>query len=113
MSLLSADFEPCVFMELTRVPSGGDFVKTWTEGAEFMASFDFQTSVEAKAAAAQGVTGLWDIRTKKNVELEYHDVIKRLSDGQIFRVTSKDDAATPTNVGLNIRMVSAEEWRLS
>ena len=114
MSLLSADFEPCVFMEKHMEPTtGGDFVNTWTEGAEFRASFDFRTSTEAKIAEAQGVTGLWDIYTYKGLRLDYHDVIKRKSDGRIFRVTSKDDAVTPKGAGLKYRVVSAEEWELA
>lgn len=111
MGLLGKALEPCVFLDKTSKPTpGGDIVNTWTEGAPLRASFDFQGSTEAKIAEAQGVKGLWDIYTLKNVNLDYHDVIKRLSDGRIFRVTSKDDMQTPKGAGLQLRKVSAEEW---
>lgn len=113
MGLLLKAFEPCVFMDKTSRPTtGGDIVNSWKEGAPFRASFDFQGSTEAKIAEAQGVKGLWDIYTQKSVNLDYHDVIKRKSDGRIFRVTSKDDMATPNGAGLQLRKVSAEEWVL-
>jgi hypothetical protein len=57
------------------------------------------------------VTGLYTIITEKNINLQYHDVVKRLRDEKIFRVTSDgDDKRTPASAGLNMRNVSAEEW---
>lgn len=41
----------------------------------------------------------------------YHDVIKRLKDGKILRITSDgDDSATPASASLNMRTCTAEEW---
>ena len=58
-------------------------------------------------------TLLDNVRTVDYV-LYYHDVIKRLSDGKIFRITSDgDDKATPKSASLNMRSVSAEEWSLA
>ena len=38
-------------------------------------------------------------------------MVRRASDGKIFRVTSDgDDKRTPRSAALNMRNVSAEEW---
>ena len=112
--LLYKGFEDCAMMTKTkRIPDGeGGFTLAWEDGETFKAAFDFQTSTQAKVAEKQGVTGLWNILVKKATHLEFHNVFKRLSDGQVFRVTSKDDKATPKSAGLDLRLISAEEWTL-
>ena len=66
---------------------------------------------ELSAALAEGVTGVYTVTTAKNVNLQFHDVFKRLSDGKVFRVkTDGDDKKTPKSAGLNMRQVRAEEW---
>lgn len=114
MSLLSEAMEKCILMDRTTSDDGyGGYISTWTEGAEFEAAIVLDTSVEAKIAEAQGVTGLYTITTKKAMNLQYHDVFKRSSDGKIFRVKSDgDDKKTPNSATLNMRQVSAEEWSL-
>lgn len=115
MSLLYEAFDKCAIMTKTgRRPDGeGGFIyDVWEEKEEFLASFDFQASMQAKVAEKQGVTGLWNILVKKETRLEFHNIFKRLSDGQVFRVTSKDDKATPKSAGLDLRLISAEEWTL-
>lgn len=113
--LLYKGFEDCAMMTKTkRIPDGeGGFTFGWEEGESFKAAFDFQASVQAKIAEKQGVTGLWNILVKKETRLEFHNVFKRISDGQIFRITSKDDKKTPEGAGLDLRLVSAEEWVLA
>lgn len=113
MSLLSDAMTDCVTLIQKDVPDGaGDYITQWTEGKHFKAAFDFQTSMEAKVAEAQGVKGLWNILVPREITLEYHNVFKRIEDGTVFRVTSKDNKATPKGASLNLRLVSAEEWGL-
>lgn len=114
MSLLTDAFEPFVMLDKTTAPDGcGGFISTWTEGAEFPAAATFDTSIEARVAGVQGVTSLYTITTTKAVNLQYHDVLKRLSDNKVFRVTSDgDDKKTPASATLNMRQVTAEEWSL-
>jgi hypothetical protein len=70
--------------------------------------------MQARVAAVQGVTALYTVTTEKNINLQYHDVFRRASDGKVFRVTSDgDDKKTPASASLNMRQVSAEEWRLA
>ena len=67
----------------------------------------------ARIAEKQGVTSVYTITTDKSVVLEYHDVLRRLYDGKIFRITSDgDDKYTPDSATLNMRQVTAEEWSL-
>jgi hypothetical protein len=112
MSLLDDAMEQCCFLDKTTRKDGyGGVVPVWQEGAEFNAAFSLNTSIEARTAEKQGVTGLYTITTNKSINLQYHDVVRRLSDGKVFRVTSKgDDKRTPASAGLNMRNVSAEEW---
>lgn len=116
MSMIEDGMEPVCFMEKVRVPDGeGGFNTTWSEGAEFRAAITFDSSMQARVADKQGVTSLYTVTTAKNAKLEYHDVLKRFSDGKIFRITSDgDDKQTPARAVFGQYLqVTAEEWVLS
>lgn len=114
MSLLESAMETFIMMDKTTVPDGyGGFYSTWSEGAEFQAAATFDTSIEARIAAVQGVTSMYTVTTTKAITLEYHDVIKRASDDLILRVTSDGkDKKTPPTATLDMRVVTAEEFEL-
>lgn len=114
MSLLNKAMEECTILDKRTTADGrGGFETSWIDGAQFYAAIVFDSSMEARRAEAQGVTALYTITTNKNVNLQYHDVVRRGSDQKIFRVTSDgDDKHTPNGAGLNMRQVSAEEWEL-
>lgn len=114
MSLLTEAMEECVMMDRHTVSDGyGGFITEWTDGAGIKAAIVFDSSMQARIADVQGVTALYTITTEKNINLQYHDVLRRLSDGKIFRVTSDgDDHKTPKTASLNMRVVNAEEWSL-
>lgn len=114
MSLLDSAMEAFAVLDKTTAPDGyGGFISVWTQGAEFKAAATFDTSIEARVAGVQGVTSLYTITTSKAINLQYHDVIKRLSDDKIFRITSDgDDKKTPKPATLDMRQVTAEEWSL-
>lgn len=113
MSLLSEAMDNCIMLDKTTTSDGyGGYIIDWKEGAEFQAAIVLDSSMQARIAEKQGVTALYTVTTKKNINLQYHDVFKR-SDGKIFRVTSDgDDKHTPASANLNMRQVSAEEWEL-
>ena len=115
MSLLSAAMEPFVYMDrTTEKDEYGSIKTTWREGAGIDAAAVYDTSVEARIAGVQGVTSLYTITTSRAINLQYHDVLKRISDGKIFRVTSDgDDKKTPSPAYLDMRQVTAEEWELT
>ena len=115
MSLLTEAFEPFVMLDKTTAKDTyGGIAPTWTQGAEFEAAVFLDSSIEARIGAVQGVTALYTITTSRAVNLQYHDVCQRLSDNKIFRITSDgDDKKTPRSATLDLRFVSAEEWRLT
>lgn len=114
MSLLSDAMTACVMLNKQTHSDGyGGYTTTWADGAEFDAAVVLDTSMEARIGEKQGVTALYTITTSKALNLQYHDVFRRVKDGKIFRVTSDgDDKHTPASAGLNMRQVSAEEWVL-
>ena len=114
MSLLSEAMEDFILYDRVTRPDGyGGYVSTWTEGAQFQATAVLDTSIEARVAEAQGVTAIYTITTPRAMNLQYHDVIRRVSDGKIFRITSDgDDKKTPLSATLDMRQTSAEEWTL-
>lgn len=115
MSLIDAFEGPCVVMDEAKVPDGeGGFTTAWQEGAEFDAAIVKDTSLEARIAEKDGLANTYTVTASANASLEFHDVFKRKSDGQVFRVTSNgDDKRTPTVASFEFEQVSAEEWSLS
>lgn len=114
MSLLENAMTDCVFLTKTRRPDGeGGFIVEWAEGVEFKAAFAFNSSIQAKIAEKQGVSSLYKVTTAKGVNIDYHEVFKRLSDGKIFRATSDwDDMQTPLTASFQYEQVDAEEYKI-
>lgn len=114
MSLLDDAMETFIIMDKTTRPDGYGGVETiYTEGASFQGAIVYNNSIEAKKAEAAGVTSVYTLTTRKAMVLQYHDVIKRIRDNKIFRITSDgDDLYTPQSATLDMRNVSAEEWVL-
>ena len=114
MSLLSEAMESCTMLDRATVDDGyGGYKSVYSDGVSFSAALVLDNSLQARVAAKQGVTGLYTVTTVKELNLQYHDVFRRNSDGKLFRVTSDgDDKKTPASASLNMRQVSAEEWTL-
>jgi len=114
MSLLSEFMTSCVILnKQTQADGYGGYITTWIDGAEFDAAIVLDSSMQARIGEKQGVTALYTITTTKALNLQYHDVFRRVEDGKIFRVTSDgDDKKTPPSAAINMRQVSAEEWEL-
>lgn len=114
MSLLQQAMTDVVAMEKTRVSDGeGGFIVDWVDGAVFKAAITFDTSMQSRIGEKQGVSSRYTVTTNKSAKLEYHDVIRRLNDGKIFRVTSDgDDKQTPDSASFQFLQVTAEEWWL-
>lgn len=114
MSLLNDYMTTCTMLDKVTRPDGmGGYIIEWQDGAQIECAIRFDNSMQAKIAEKQGVTSLYTIVTKKNINLQYHDVLRREKDGKIFRVTSDgDDNKTPPSASLNMREVSAEQWVL-
>jgi len=92
----------------------GGYDGYWQDGAEIMIAYSFDSSTEARIAEKNGVHVRHNLVTDKSILLQYHDVVRRESDKQYFRITSKsNDMKTPVSSPLNIRQYDAEEWELS
>lgn len=115
MSLLQDAMDDCIFINKIKTSDGeGGFTVEWQEGGQFKCAVTFDNSLEARTAQKQGVSSVYTVTTPKNVELEYHDVFKRLRDGKIFRITSdNDDLQTPKMASFQVRVASAEEFVLN
>lgn len=114
MSLLSEAMETCTMFDKRTVDDGyGGYKAEYLPGIEFQAAIVLDSSVEAQKALSDESVGIYTITTRKNINLQYHDVFRRVEDGKIFRVTSDgDDKKTPNSAGLNMRQVAAQEWEL-
>ena len=114
MSLLDEYMDDYVFLDkLTASDGYGGTITTYSEGASFKAAVVIDNSLQARIAEKEGVKGVYTVTTSKAVSLDYHDVFKRVSDGAIFRVTSKSEKATPRSATLDMRQCNAEEFELT
>lgn len=121
VSLISKNLEPFYMMILTRTDDrrGGRAV-TWTEGTVVMACAT--VAMTAKEAPRDKTTQNaqkpdtktnYTLFTERTVCLPFHCVLKRASDGRVFRIVSDSaDIQAPRGARLNLRMHAAEEWRL-
>lgn len=108
-------YEPFRRMVRTSVPDGESGTRgAWAEGEEIPAVARFTESVETRTGAAAGVSSRYKITVPRSVPLQYHEVLKRVSDGKIFRVTSDgDDVIPPTVATFTFCQVTAEEWEVT
>lgn len=115
MTLIDSMMEDCTMVDKKSVPDGvGSFKPQWVDGATFKAAIVKNNSLQAKVAEKQGVTEVYQITVPKGTPLEFHDIIKRNSDGLILRVTSNiKDSETPKTATFSFGQVSAERWELT
>ena len=91
----------------------GGYTDVWTDGATFRAAIAKNGSPEQLVAEQQGVAEQFTVVVDQDFVLDYHDVFRRLSDGSIFRVTSRtvDSTAHPAST-VKIAKITAERWVL-
>ena len=113
--LIDCMMVPCVFMVKKQTPDGSSGNNSeWAEGKPLKAAIVRDTSTEARIAEAAGTVEMYTITVSRSVHLEYHAVIKRLSDGKTFRITSDNsEKKTPVFTALDIAQSNAEAWRLT
>lgn len=115
MSLIDDFKVRCTILEKKRVPDGeGGWVVSWVDGMEFDAAIVLDTTTTARVAEREGMTSIYTITTEKNMGLDFHDVFRRNSDGDVFRVTSdSQDVRTPDRASFQFAQVTAEKWNLT
>ena len=117
MSLLSDAMTECVMLDKrTRADGYGGYITEWVDGAPFNAAIVLNTSISARVAEKQEAIGRYNVLYPKALNLEYHDVFRRVEDGKIFRVTEDGgEVKAPNTASKMIRelaQVSAEEWAI-
>lgn len=115
MSLLDAFRAECVTLKRTQAADGeGGQVTQWADGTSFQAAITLSNSTKTTKAEKDVADNSFTVTTGKDIELKFHDVFRRVSDGKVFRVTSDGtDNKTPDTAALNMRQVTAEEWMLT
>ena len=114
MSLLIESFETFVIINKTTVPDGyGGTTTAYTEGVEIMGAMPWDNSFQGRIAQALTSQATYTLTVRKNVELDFHTILKRKRDGLYFRTTSgTEDHQTPKSAALNMRQYSVEEFEL-
>ncbi len=114
MSLLDQAFEHFILLNKVSSADGyGGTVTEWVDGPEIKGALVLDSSGSAMVAQALGATALYTLTVRRNVVLDYHDVLRRVADDRLFRVTNdSDDKKTPAAAGLDMRQYSAEAWSL-
>ena len=114
LNLIESMMEDCVFLNKVKVddPVGG-YKDDYQDGITFRAAVIKNSTTEALIAEKSGISEIFTIVTDKAMTLEYHDVLRRVSDGEIFRVTSRAvDSQAPAASTVQIAKVTAERWVL-
>lgn len=114
MSLIDEYMENFIIVDKTTVPDGYGGVETrYVDGATIQAALSFNGSTEMKIAQSIGVTTAYTVTVKKEINLDFYTILRRESNGQIFRILSNgDDNKTPASATLNMRQYSAEVWNI-
>lgn len=110
-NLLFDQFEPCVFMVKSKEPDGyGGSETAWVEGMQFDAYCRMDTPVREIVGDKLVEKSTYTIITGAGTVLDFHDIIKRVSDGKYFRATSDgDDYKLPSASTVQVNKVTAEE----
>jgi hypothetical protein len=110
MGYLDFAFESACMVDRRTVADGmGGMVDTWVDGAVFAAAFAQVSSTDALIAYQTGQKTMYKVITRQTVALKHNDRIRRLSDGQMMRITSNaQDMRTPDSSGLKMYQVTAE-----
>lgn len=112
MTLLDTMKVPCVMMDRVTVPDGyGSWDYQWTDGAEFEAVIRKDETPTDMIAEKKDANEHYTIIVDSNVHLYFNDVVKRVEDGQMFKITSSTtDKTAPSRSTVKISVAQAERW---
>ena len=115
MAMILDLMEDYIVLVKPPVPDGlGGFEYVYQDGVTFRAFLRKDTSTEAEIAQKQGMNEMFTIVVPKGTPLEHHDIIRRVSDNETFRLTStaRDDAA-PLPSSVPIARATCERWAIT
>ena len=115
MSLLEDNFEDFTIINKSVVDDGyGGTQTVWTPGATIRGAIVLNSSLAVQVAQVMGSAGQYTLTVRKDTDLDFYTVLRRESDGKIFRIkANSDDKKTPKGAGLNMRQYDVEEWKLT
>ncbi len=86
----------CVMDWITHPDGGGGFVWDWKEGAPFDGGIVLNTATQMQIAQQTGTKSVYTLTTAVHMPFEKGDVVKRLRDDALFKITSDPtDLKTP------------------
>lgn len=108
--MLSDFFIPFNLQSKTPVPDGfGGVEWTYADAVNFMAGISTNNSTETQIAYKNGLKTIYTIVCRKNLTLKQGDIVKRMQDAKLFRITSNAvDMATPSKAMEQYWQVTAE-----
>lgn len=114
MSLLDEFAESFKKLDKISEPDGaGGFTTQWRESAQFKLIVRHDTTIEARIAEEAGTASTYTFLFDKKLNFEFGDVVKRMKDGQVFKITQPSgEDFTPPSSGMNLGAVSARKWEL-
>lgn len=114
MSLLSEAFTDFVIINKAYIDDGyGGTTTQWTDGATIQGAMVHNSDLESRVAEVMVSSNLYTFTVRRDIVLDYHTVLRRVSDSKVFRLTSNsDDKKTPPSAMLDMRQYTAEEFEL-
>lgn len=114
MNLVDKFVTTCELLRAVQNPDGqGGSVTEWETVRRFGAAFVKTQTRPANTAEKDGSAETYTVTVPARVGLKFHDVLRRVSDGCIFRVTSDStDSVPPKCATFSFEQVSAERWEL-
>ena len=113
MSLLDQAYEPFVMIDKRSVSDGeGGYFTDYVEGAEISVAVTNENTSLTRIAEALTEKVEYRVITKRNVKFNQDDLIKRISDGQVFRIYYKNTKETPKSASLDMKETFAQEWSI-
>lgn len=108
--MLSDFFEDFILQNWSSKPDGfGGIVWETTDGVVFRAGISTNQSTEAQIAYKSGLKTIYTIVHPATLALEQGDRVRRMKDGQLYRITSNSaDMSTPAVAQEQYRQVTAE-----
>lgn len=107
---LSDYMKPFVMLNWISEPDGlGGILWRWEDGAPFDGGLVLNTSTEMQLAHQTGSRSLYTLTTYAAIRFEPGDVVKRLEDEAMFRITSfSPDKMAPATSSIQTAEVSCE-----
>ena len=105
---------PCTLITKTSNADGeGGRDCVQTSGVKFQAAIVLDKTDVTRNADKESIKNTYTVTVSRAFPLRFHNVFRRDSDGQVFRVTSNsDDKMTPPRATMDMAQVVAEEWQL-